>query len=57
MLLWRRQVPGEIRELVNRLVSEVVRPILERSWSGGGKEMAEKVSLRQWDIEADDDRC
>ncbi|KAK8849483.1 hypothetical protein IAR55_004817 [Kwoniella newhampshirensis] len=43
ILLWRREAPQEVRELVIRLVGEVLRPILSRCWEGGGKEMAAKV--------------
>ncbi|OCF37062.1 GC-rich sequence DNA-binding factor [Kwoniella heveanensis BCC8398] len=43
MTLWRREAPQEIRELVIRLVGEVLRPALGRTWEGGGKEMAAKV--------------
>jgi len=46
MLVWRRQAPGEVGELAGRLVGEVLRPILGRSWEGGGKEMAMKVGLQ-----------
>ncbi|WWC73495.1 uncharacterized protein I206_107465 [Kwoniella pini CBS 10737] len=41
--LWRREAPQETRELVIRLVSEVIRPVLGKTWEGGGKEMAMKV--------------
>lgn len=44
ILLWRRQSPNEVRELVNRLVTEVLRPVLERAWDGGGQDMVQKVS-------------
>ncbi|WVF68661.1 hypothetical protein IAT40_003432 [Kwoniella sp. CBS 6097] len=43
MTLWRREAPQEIRESVIRLVEEVLRPVLSRTWEGGGKEMAAKV--------------
>ncbi|WVQ79421.1 hypothetical protein IAT38_001518 [Cryptococcus sp. DSM 104549] len=43
MLLWKREAPQEIRELVIRLVGEVLRPVLGRTWEGGGKEMAAQV--------------
>jgi GC-rich sequence DNA-binding factor len=45
ILLWRREAQQEVRELCNRLVGEVVRPVLERIWEGGGKEMAEEVRV------------
>ncbi|WVR08253.1 hypothetical protein IAU60_005300 [Kwoniella sp. DSM 27419] len=41
--LWRREAPQEARELVIRLVAEVLRPVLNRHWEGGGREMAAKV--------------
>jgi GC-rich sequence DNA-binding factor len=44
ILLWRREAPMEVRELVNRLVGEVIRPIMERQWEGGGKELGVLVS-------------
>ncbi|WVQ96196.1 hypothetical protein IAU59_003299 [Kwoniella sp. CBS 9459] len=43
MTLWRREAPQEVRELVIRLVGEVHRPVLSRTWEGGGKELAAKV--------------
>jgi GC-rich sequence DNA-binding factor len=43
ILLWRREAPQEVRELVTRLVAEVFRPILSRTWGGGGREMGAKV--------------
>ncbi|ODN78431.1 hypothetical protein L202_04069 [Cryptococcus amylolentus CBS 6039] len=43
ILLWKREAPQEVRELVVRLVGEVLRPILSRHWDGGGKEMGLKV--------------
>ncbi|WWD20108.1 hypothetical protein CI109_104583 [Kwoniella shandongensis] len=43
ILLWRREAPQEVRELVIRLVGEVLRPVLSRCWDGGGQEMAAKV--------------
>ncbi|WVQ75090.1 hypothetical protein IAR50_004699 [Cryptococcus sp. DSM 104548] len=43
ILLWKREAPQEVRELVARLVGEVLRPILSRHWEGGGKEMGLKV--------------
>ncbi|WWD04119.1 hypothetical protein V865_002185 [Kwoniella europaea PYCC6329] len=43
MASWRREAPLETRELVIRLVGEVIRPILGKTWDGGGKEMASKV--------------
>lgn len=43
ILLWRRQASSEVGELITRLVSEVLRPVLGRCWGGGGREMAHKV--------------
>lgn len=44
ILLWRREAPMEVRELVNRVVGEVIRPVLERHWEGGGREIGIQVS-------------
>jgi GC-rich sequence DNA-binding factor len=44
VLLLRRQSPNEARELITRIVNDVLRPVLERAWDGGGREMALKVS-------------
>ncbi|WWC93055.1 uncharacterized protein L201_008019 [Kwoniella dendrophila CBS 6074] len=41
--LWKREAPQETRELVIRLVGEVLRPIFSKTWDGGGREMAAKV--------------
>ncbi|WVN87006.1 uncharacterized protein L203_102182 [Cryptococcus depauperatus CBS 7841] len=43
MLMWSEQASQEVRELIARLVGEVLRPILSRNWERGGKEMALKV--------------
>jgi hypothetical protein len=43
ILLIRRQSPNEARELITRIVNDVLRPVLERTWDGGGREMALKV--------------
>ena len=43
ILLWRREAPEEIRELVSRLVGDCLRPVLGSCWDGGGQEMAAKV--------------
>jgi GC-rich sequence DNA-binding factor len=45
ILLWRRQSPNEARELITRIVNDVLRPVLERAWDGGGREMALRVSV------------
>ena len=45
IMLWRRQAPEEVRELVNLVVGNVLRPLLERCWGSGGQEMAPKVSV------------
>jgi len=44
ILLLRRQSPNEARELITRIVNDVLRPVLERAWDGGGREMGLKVS-------------
>ena len=44
VLLWRREAFMEVREYVNRIVGEVLRPVLERQWEGGGRELAQEVS-------------
>lgn len=44
MLLWRRHSPNEVRELVTRTVNDVVRPVLEKAWDGGGQDMVTKAS-------------
>jgi len=44
ILLLRRQSPNEARELITRIVNDVLRPVLERAWDGGGREMASRVS-------------
>ncbi|WWC65639.1 uncharacterized protein I303_108259 [Kwoniella dejecticola CBS 10117] len=41
--LWRREAPQETRELVVRLVGEIIRPVLSKTWDGGGQQMASKV--------------
>ena len=43
--LWRRYAAQEVRELINRLVTEVLRPVLARSWGGGGSDAARVVSF------------
>lgn len=45
ILLWRRQSPNEVRELVNRIINDLVRPVLEKTWDGGGQDMVPRVSL------------
>jgi GC-rich sequence DNA-binding factor len=44
ILLLTRQSPNEARELITRIVNDVLRPVLERAWDGGGREMGLKVS-------------
>jgi GC-rich sequence DNA-binding factor len=44
ILLLRRQSPNEARELITRIVNDVLRPVLEQAWDGGGREMGLKVS-------------
>lgn len=43
LLLWKSHAPQEVAEMANRLVGEIIRPVLERHWSGGGKEMGLQV--------------
>ncbi|ORY34945.1 nineteen complex-related protein 2-domain-containing protein [Naematelia encephala] len=43
IMIWRRQAQQEVTELVTRLVGEVIRPILARTWEGGGQELASQV--------------
>jgi GC-rich sequence DNA-binding factor len=43
ILLMRRQSPNEARELITRIVNDVLRPVLEKAWGGGGREMGLKV--------------
>ncbi|WRT69477.1 uncharacterized protein IL334_006463 [Kwoniella shivajii] len=45
MAQWRREAPQETRELVIRLVGEVLRPVIGKAWDGGGREMAAKVMI------------
>jgi len=44
ILLLRRQSPNEARELITRIVNDDLRPVLERAWDSGGREMGLKVS-------------
>ena len=49
MLLWSREAPTEIREFINRLASEILRPILERNWEGEGGTLGQLVGVPlQW---------
>ncbi|KAL1412967.1 hypothetical protein Q8F55_000716 [Vanrija albida] len=43
LLLWRRVAPTEVQDLVARVVSVVLRPVLARTWEGGGDDMAKRV--------------
>ncbi|RSH87900.1 uncharacterized protein EHS24_000418 [Apiotrichum porosum] len=43
LLLWRRVAPNDVPDLVARIVSVVLRPVLSRTWEGGGEDMAKKV--------------
>lgn len=43
ILLWRRHSMNEARELITRIVNDVLRPVMERAWDGGGREMSLKV--------------
>lgn len=43
ILLWRRHSPNEARELVTRVVNDIIRPVLEKAWDGGGQDMVPKV--------------
>jgi len=56
ILLLRRQSPNEARELITRIVSEVLRPVLERAWDGGGREMALKVRPFSFDRSVADEQ-
>ena len=44
ILLWRRHSPNEVRELVTRIINDIVRPVVEKAWDGGGQDMVPKVS-------------
>lgn len=44
ILLWRQHSPNEVRELVTRIVQDIVRPVLEKAWDGGGQDMVARVS-------------
>ena len=58
VLLWKREVSAEVDQIVNRIVGEVLRPVLENQWDGGGKELAQEVSFTTWVlIRFTDDRC
>lgn len=43
VLLWRRAAPEDIRAQTAILCRNVLRPVLEKSWLGGGRELAETV--------------
>ncbi|OXG25371.1 GC-rich sequence DNA-binding factor [Cryptococcus neoformans Ze90-1] len=43
ILLWKREAPQEVRGLVMRLIGEILRPVLSRSWDSGGKELAQEI--------------
>lgn len=44
---WRRAAPTEVADLVARVVSVVLRPVLAKTWAeGGGDEMGAKVSYQ-----------
>ena len=45
ILLWRRQAPNEARALIERILGEVLVPVMAKAWDGGAKEMAGQVSL------------
>lgn len=45
LLLWRRLAQGEIRDLIGRVVRELVLPVLSKAWDSGGKELAGQVSV------------
>ena len=44
MLLWRSYAASEVKELAVRLVTDVIRPVLERNWDSGGREIGMKVN-------------
>lgn len=48
ILLWRRENLSEVKVLLNRLIGDVIRPAVHRSWTGGGKEMAAQVRQSQF---------
>jgi len=56
ILLMRRQSPNEARELITRIVNDVLRPILEKAWDGGGREMALKVNIKSLSESKADDQ-
>ncbi|ORX37954.1 nineteen complex-related protein 2-domain-containing protein [Kockovaella imperatae] len=54
IVFWRRCSTREVQDLVNLLVGEVLRPVLTKTWEGGGKEMAEKIAgLARIDLRPD----
>ena len=44
LLLWKREAGRDVVEILNRLVGEVLKPLLDKQWDGGGKELAATVS-------------
>jgi GC-rich sequence DNA-binding factor len=44
LLMWKREAAREVGEITSRIVGEVLRPVLERQWGGGGRELAQTVS-------------
>jgi len=51
LLMWKREAAREVGEIISRIVGEVLRPILERQWDGGGKELAQTVSFQPHTIQ------
>lgn len=43
LLLWKRTAPGEVQDLIARIISVVLRPVVARTWEGGGEDIAQKV--------------
>lgn len=52
--LWRRTAPAEVQDLIARVVSVILRPVLARTWEGGGEDIAQKVSQN---VDKVDPRC
>ena len=45
ILLWRRQAPNEVRALIERILGEVLVPVMSKAWDSGAREMSGQVSL------------
>lgn len=55
LLLWKREAGRDVAEVLNRLVGEVLKPILDKQWDGGGKELAAAVSAGDGTVRRDAD--